>query len=169
MRFLTCSIVSKNGWICWWMGEWVSERVGESVSNWSLQPNYTSSSNSTKRSGDADYKCETTSFCQSWESGVRVLTTSDRNTRIVSLLALTRRFNNTSAETTCAPFLGSKRVILKQIHYSISRFPFIIWWEPLMVAQWLRYCATNRKVVGSIPDGFIILRIAPWPWGRLSL
>jgi hypothetical protein len=24
---------------------------------------------------------------------------------------------------------------------------------PLMVAQWLRYCATNRKVAGSIPDG----------------
>jgi hypothetical protein len=21
------------------------------------------------------------------------------------------------------------------------------------VAQWLRYCATNRKVTGSIPDG----------------
>jgi hypothetical protein len=27
--------------------------------------------------------------------------------------------------------------------------------EPLMVAQWLRYCATNRKVAGSIPDGVI--------------
>jgi hypothetical protein len=26
---------------------------------------------------------------------------------------------------------------------------------PLMVAQWLRYCATNRKVAGSIPDGAI--------------
>jgi hypothetical protein len=24
---------------------------------------------------------------------------------------------------------------------------------PLMVAQWLRYCATNGKVAGSIPDG----------------
>jgi hypothetical protein len=24
---------------------------------------------------------------------------------------------------------------------------------PLMVTQWLRYCATNRKVAGSIPDG----------------
>jgi hypothetical protein len=44
-----------------------------------------------------------------------------------------------------------------------------------MVAQWLRYCATNRKVAGSIPDGVmeffidIILLIALWPWGRLSL
>jgi hypothetical protein len=27
--------------------------------------------------------------------------------------------------------------------------------EPLMVAQWLRYCATNRKDAGSIPDGVI--------------
>jgi hypothetical protein len=26
---------------------------------------------------------------------------------------------------------------------------------PLMVAQWLRYCATNRKVACSIPDGVI--------------
>jgi hypothetical protein len=24
-----------------------------------------------------------------------------------------------------------------------------------MVAQWLMYCATNRKVAGSIPDGVI--------------
>jgi hypothetical protein len=24
-----------------------------------------------------------------------------------------------------------------------------------MVAQWIRYCATNRKVAGSIPDGAI--------------
>ena len=25
----------------------------------------------------------------------------------------------------------------------------------LAVAQWLKYCATNRKVAGSIPDGII--------------
>jgi hypothetical protein len=27
------------------------------------------------------------------------------------------------------------------------------------VAQWLRHCATNRKVAGSIPDGVIETRI----------
>jgi hypothetical protein len=26
---------------------------------------------------------------------------------------------------------------------------------PLVVAQWLKYCATNLKVAGSIPDGVI--------------
>jgi hypothetical protein len=36
---------------------------------------------------------------------------------------------------------------------------------------WLRHCATNRKVAGSIPDGVneifidIILLAALWPWG----
>ena len=48
-------------------------------------------------------------------------------------------------------------------------------WLGTAVAQWLRCCATNRKVAGSIP-GVIgifhwhkILPIALWSWGWLSL
>jgi len=46
----------------------------------------------------------------------------------------------------------------------------------LFGGQWLRCCATNRKVAGWIPAGVIgifhwhkILPIALWPWRRLSL
>jgi hypothetical protein len=34
-------------------------------------------------------------------------------------------------------------------------FEILIVWLGTVVAQWLRCCATNRKVVGSIPDGVI--------------
>ena len=37
------------------------------------------------------------------------------------------------------------------------------------VAQWLRCCATNRKVAGSIPAGVSGFFIDIKPWGRLSL
>ena len=43
--------------------------------------------------------------------------------------------------------------------YSLSNAYFYMWGTA--VAQWLRCCATNRKVGGSI------LPIALWPWGRL--
>src|SRR5215510_15494842 len=32
--------------------------------------------------------------------------------------------------------------------------------DMLLVAQWSRHCATNRKVAGSIPDG--VIRIFHW-------
>jgi hypothetical protein len=47
--------------------------------------------------------------------------------------------------------------------------------SPGQVAQWLRFCATNRKVAGSIPDGVteFFRRHNPsdrtMAWGRLSL
>jgi hypothetical protein len=36
-----------------------------------------------------------------------------------------------------------------------SKNPCYLFTYTLTVAQWLRYCATNRKVAGSIPDGVI--------------
>jgi hypothetical protein len=36
-------------------------------------------------------------------------------------------------------------------------------------AQWLRYCATNQKVFGSIPDGVMEFFIDINPSDRLSL
>jgi hypothetical protein len=53
--------------------------------------------------------------------------------------------------------------VLKKINFgrtkmlSSSKFENSIsqTWGALMVTQWLRYCATNRNVAGSIPDGVI--------------
>jgi hypothetical protein len=56
--------------------------------------------------------------------------------------------------------MGAMRNTLRELvdipdgRKSISR-PSYSWWGPLMVAQWLIYCATNRKVASSIPDGVI--------------
>jgi hypothetical protein len=42
-----------------------------------------------------------------------------------------------------------------QLRCSLGSFVCLPVGGPLMVAQWLRYCARNRKVAGSIPDGVI--------------
>jgi hypothetical protein len=39
-------------------------------------------------------------------------------------------------------------------------------YQETAVAQWLRYCATNQKVAGSIPDGVMEFFIDINPSGR---
>jgi hypothetical protein len=36
-------------------------------------------------------------------------------------------------------------------NFSVFMLSFVV----TAVARWLRYCATNRKIAGSIPDGVI--------------
>jgi hypothetical protein len=50
---------------------------------------------------------------------------------------------------------GCKSDLPLTLLLSVSVIHFLRLRGPLMVAQWLWYCATNRKVAGSIPDGVI--------------
>jgi hypothetical protein len=42
---------------------------------------------------------------------------------------------------------------MPRLLYLEERSPVTNQMRGTAVAQWLRYCATNRKVAGSIPDG----------------
>jgi len=72
---------------------------------------------------------------------------------------------------SCSVFTGCANVMLFRPWNMFYTFTL-----GTAVAQWLRCCATNRKVAGSIPADVIgifhwheILPIALWSWGRLSL
>ena len=41
------------------------------------------------------------------------------------------------------------------LYYIILYYIILYYNKGTVVAQWLRFCATNRKVAGSIPDGVI--------------
>jgi len=64
----------------------------------------------------------------------------------------------------------SSFLILFILYYYYYYYIQSLYWG-IAVAQWLRCCATNRNVPGSIPAGVngffidIILPIALWPWG----
>jgi hypothetical protein len=54
-----------------------------------------------------------------------------------------------------------RQILKKTREHKISTYNLFVDFEVVhdstgtVVAQWLRYCATNRKVIGSIPDGVI--------------
>jgi hypothetical protein len=51
--------------------------------------------------------------------------------------------------------MNTPYALLLQISYKEPVNYNVIRYTGHAVAQWLRHCATNRKVMGSIPDGVI--------------
>jgi hypothetical protein len=62
----------------------------------------------------------------------------------------------------------------KLLWFFLIRHP-VLFISGTAVAQWIRFCATNRIVAGSIPDALTEFffwnnsSIALWPWARLSI
>ena len=66
------------------------------------------------------------------------------------------RFFDIYIKLSSETFLTLRRIfrnIIINLHRSLRNVPVIF--VGTAVAQWLRCCATNRKVAGSIPDGVI--------------
>jgi hypothetical protein len=93
------------------------------------------------------------------------------NADTVLLLLLLLEFTHTSIQPCVnvphsvpiyemSPFIltcqrGAFSLALSFSHLPLLSSILFTIWRPLMVAQWVRYCARNRKVAGSIPDGVI--------------
>jgi hypothetical protein len=57
-------------------------------------------------------------------------------------------------QTSVPNYSGIADYLMSQLQTSeISKYTSLVWGHA--VAQWLRHCATNLKVAGSIPDGVI--------------
>jgi hypothetical protein len=66
-------------------------------------------------------------------------------------------------------------MFLQNMFYGVYKFGSLQKTRDTRWHSWLRHYATGRKVAGSIPDGVsgifsdLILLVALWLWGRLSL
>jgi hypothetical protein len=56
--------------------------------------------------------------------------------------------------SVCFSGVDARRTLIGPLNCPYNRL-YMYHVGPLMVAQWLRYCATSRKVAGSIPDRVI--------------
>jgi hypothetical protein len=75
---------------------------------------------------------------------------TDGQTGMTKLIGAFLYCANAPNKTKVVPYLSGSQWATKHI---IFRYLLFLDGGPLMVTQWLRYCATNRKVAGSIPDG----------------
>ena len=118
-----------------------------------------------------------------WGRGDVLCRVESSRDRGVGLYAFVR---NSTCLCTAPQFTPSAHILLNQLppHPSFVSYVRVIQYSTTChirqlnqsdlhksgtaVAQWLRCCATNRKVAGSIPadvSGFFILPIALWHWG----
>ena len=77
-----------------------------------------------------------------------------RDATVIFIVSYSRSIDFKSRPTTLVP----KRIFIYFFYFALGPMG-------TAVTQWLRCCATNRKVAGSIPAGLI----GNFHWGQLSL